>query len=260
MLKISMAPKWVRRSCAWAAARFLRNIHHLTHRIPVELRSLERTRALVVAPHMDDEMLGAGGTLALHRRLGSELGLVFTSDGAGQGTDSAENAREALERQAEAVVAAAFFDMEYHGTLGYPCGRLAPRSQEIGRDLAQLIRRWQPKVIFGPFPSDHHRDHQATALALAYALDAEDWDGEIWCYEVWSTLWPNVAVDISDVIDEKRRSIECYPSQLRYIPYAESILGLNRYRGLRVQTPSAEAFYVCSTKEFKKLSSALLRI
>ncbi len=130
----------------------------------------------------------------------------------------------------------------------------------MGNDLAKTIRDWNPLTIFCPFPSDHHRDHQATAAGLAHALDETGWKGEIWGYEIWSTIWPNTAIDISEVTAHKKAAIECYPSQIKYMSYVESSLGLNRYRGLRVLKQSAEAFYVCSSKQFQKIAAHLLEI
>ncbi|MFT5110005.1 MAG: LmbE family N-acetylglucosaminyl deacetylase, partial [Pseudoalteromonas tetraodonis] len=175
-------PKFLKKICTWTATRFLTKIHHLTHRVPVTLRELEQDRVLVVAPHMDDEMIGAGGALALHHELGSVLGLVFTADCAGVGPDPQKNDTEAKVRQAEAEVAAAYFDMDYHGTLGYPCGSLSLNETAMGKDLAKLIRKWNPNTIFCPFPSDHHRDHQATAMGLMHALKETGWQGEVWGY------------------------------------------------------------------------------
>ena len=253
-------PAFLKRACTWTATRFLTRIHHLTHRVPVTLREVKKGRVLVVAPHMDDEMIGAGGTLALHQNMGSELGLIFTSDCAGVGPDPQANEAEAKVREAEAKIAAAYFDMDYLGTLGYPCGSLSRHEAAMGRELAERIESWQPETIFCPFPSDHHRDHQATALGLAHALATTGWKGEVWGYEIWSTLWPNTAVDITSVVQRKRESIECYPSQIQYMSYVESALGLNRYRGLRVLKESAEAFYVCSSNEFQKICGFLLQV
>ncbi|MFT4548641.1 MAG: LmbE family N-acetylglucosaminyl deacetylase [Verrucomicrobiales bacterium] len=253
-------PKFLKKICTWTATRFLTKIHHLTHRVPVTLRELEQDRVLVVAPHMDDEMIGAGGALALHHELGSVLGLVFTADCAGVGPDPQKNDTEAKVRQAEAEVAAAYFDMDYHGTLGYPCGSLSLNETAMGKDLAKLIRKWNPNTIFCPFPSDHHRDHQATAMGLMHALKETGWQGEVWGYEIWSTIWPNTAVDITSVTKKKQESIECYPSQIKYMSYVESALGLNRYRGLRVLKESAEAYYVCSAKQFQKICGHLLEL
>ena len=65
------------------ARRFLLSVRRATHRLPVQLETLRRQRVLVVAPHMDDEVIGCGGTLLLHRSLGSDVRVVFVSDSSG---------------------------------------------------------------------------------------------------------------------------------------------------------------------------------
>ena len=74
------------------------------------------------------------------------------------------------------------------------------------------------------------------------------YEGEVWCYEFWSCLWPNIGVDISSVADIKREAINCYASQVAYVNYVEGALGLNRFRGLKLGVGYSEAFFV-STRE-----------
>ena len=59
------------------ARRFLLSLRRATHRLPVQLETLQRQRVLVIAPHMDDEVIGCGGALLLHRALQSEVRVVF---------------------------------------------------------------------------------------------------------------------------------------------------------------------------------------
>ena len=42
---------------------------------------VEKTRILVVAPHLDDEMLGAGGTLIKSIAGGSTVKVLYLTDG-----------------------------------------------------------------------------------------------------------------------------------------------------------------------------------
>ena len=66
---------WFRRFCEWGARRLLGRLHRVTHRMPVELRPVQPGRALIVAPHMDDEVIGPGGAVALHREAGGAIGV-----------------------------------------------------------------------------------------------------------------------------------------------------------------------------------------
>ena len=49
-------------------------------------------RIVVLAPHMDDEVIGCGGTLARHIACGSHVTVVFLTDGRGGGGGAAGNA------------------------------------------------------------------------------------------------------------------------------------------------------------------------
>jgi LmbE family N-acetylglucosaminyl deacetylase len=247
----------VRKLGRWGARRLLARLHRVTHRMPIELRQIEPGRVLVVAPHMDDEVIGPGGTLLLHKQTGSQLSVVFVSDSAGDPSQTGISS-ETTRRKLEAQTAAEYVGFELVRFLDYADGKLSLRESRIAYDLAILLDEWQPTTIFCPFPTDHHRDHQATSAALATAIGRADWHGDVWGYEVWSTLWPNAAIDISEVVEKKRAAISCHASQVANMAYVEAALGLNRYRGLRVGVPFAEAFYVCGEADFIELTEELL--
>ena len=76
-------------------------------------------------------------------------------------------------------------------------------------------------------------------------------------YEVWSTLWPNMAVDIGTVAVEKARLIRMYASQMGDRDYAAAVLGLNRYRGMQHRVELAEAFHRCDAAQFRALTACL---
>lgn len=236
----------IRRLRELAALRLLRRLHRITHRLPVKLRAVERARVLVVAPHMDDDVIGPGGTLVLHQRLGSEVNVVFCARGATPEQDAT--------RKAETREAAKFMGFSHVEWLDFPEGALSLHEDALAERLVRVILEKNPEQVFCPFPADHHRDHTAVALAVAAALTRTRFQGEVWCFEVWSPLWPNVAVDISGVVEEKRRAIELYASQVAGLHYADGALGLNRYRALRVYVPYAEAFYVTDAEHYIELA------
>ena len=236
---------------ARSALRFLQRTHRMTHRISPRLARIEKQRVLVIAPHPDDETIGPGGCLALHKRAGSLVTTLFV-------TTSGEVAKD-VPRAREADRAATLLGYQNH-FLSIPDGSVSLHEATLASQIALFIRAFTPDTIFCPFPGDHHRDHQATAASTALAISATGFEGDIWCYEVWSTLWPNVLVDISSVVEEKRAAMNCYESQVSYTPYASAAIGLNQYRGLKGGVPFAEGFYVCSSPDFIDACAALSKV
>lgn len=222
------------------ATRFLRNIHRVTHRMPIKLRAIEKQRVLVVAPHPDDEVIAVGGNLALHQRLGSEVLTLFV-------TLDAPAADVGRKGEAERAARLLGFD---HRFLGFPDGSISLHEPAVARVIADVIRSFRPEVIYCPFPGDHHRDHQATSASTGAAVEETGYKGEVCCYELWSCLWPNVGVDISSVVEIKREAINCYASQVAYVDYVEGALGLNRYRGIKLGVQYAESLFASDPRTF----------
>jgi len=221
------------------ATRFLGRIHRITHRMPVKLHAIEKRRVLVVAPHPDDEVIAVGGNLALHRRLGSEVLTLFVT----------LDAPAPIVRKDEAERAARLLGFD-HRFLSFPDGSISLHEPALARAIADAIQSFRPEVIYCPFPGDHHRDHQATSACTGVAVAETDYNGEVWCYEVWSCLWPNIGIDISSVVDTKREAINCYASQVAYVDYVEGALGLNRFRGLKLGVDYAEALFASDPRTF----------
>ncbi len=231
------------------AIRLLHRIHRITHRMPVRLRTIQRQRVVVVAPHADDESIAVGGTLALQRRAGGEVTALIV-------TNEPVDADGTWARKSEAEAAGKVLGHR-HRFLGFPDGQTSLHEDAIAGVLTDALRELRPDVVICPFPGDHHRDHQAVSASTAGAIARSGFSGEVWCYETWSTLWPNTAIDISEVVDEKRRAIACYRSQLAHMPYADAALGLNRFRGLKVGVTHAEGLFACAAPRFIELARTL---
>lgn len=242
-----------RRSARWLLVALKRAVH----RLPSTLETPVKARVLVVAPHADDEVIPCGGTLLRHRQLGSAIRVVFATDSTA-GLSDPEMARQLQRiRREESERVAQAMQFESVVRLDLPDGRLARHEADLATRLAEQIRTFQPDIVYCPFPGDAHTDHQACALGVADATDQLNWKGRIHAYEVWTALWPNIMVDISDQAEEKGRLIGLYASQMADRDYAAGTLGLNRYRGLQHRVDYAEAFYACGAPEFQTLASLL---
>ncbi len=239
------------------ASRFLTRIKRATHRMPVRLVEVRKSRVLVIAPHPDDEVIGCGGALLLHLRAESTVRVIFVSDGS-VGIRDPKTAKMISDRRFDEVKRVKdFMKFESFRRLDFPDASLVMHEKEIAARLASEVSEFKPDQIYCPHPADGHADHQACSLAVAQAINATHWSGTTMCYELWATLSPNAAIDITSVADQKDAAIRLYESQIADRDYASAILGLNHYRGLQHRLKYAEAYYSCNSSEFQKIASML---
>jgi len=120
---------------------------------------------LVVAPHPDDETLGAGGLIAACRTLGIAVAVVVVTDGAAAHSTSTpiELARR---RAIEVTAAVRALNPEAELTLlGYRDGSTAESEDAIRADLAILADG--ADLVVGPWRGDGHRDHRVVGEICA---------------------------------------------------------------------------------------------
>jgi N-acetylglucosamine malate deacetylase 1 len=227
-------------------------------------------RVLVLAPHMDDEAAGCGGTICLHVRAGAAVTVAYLTDGRlGQrgfwdGSIPADRwpaAQAALVdcRRQEARAAAAVLGVGELLFLEQPDGELAASPACVSR-LAELLGRLRPEIVYLPFPADRQRDHVATARIFAQAVAPGHGVREVFAYEAWTPIYPNCMIDISNVADVKREALRCFASQIADNDYLHSILGLNAYRAMfHLRSRGyAEAFYRTTPTRYRRLCRLLV--
>lgn len=220
---------------------------------------------LVLAPHPDDEVVGCGGTLCLHSQAGAKVTVAYMTDGRLgslrlQGDALTGSQRTAFQeelvktRKAEAAAAGRLLGTGELVFLDFPEGELR-RCRETVRRMADLLVATRPDVVYVPFPTDRHPDHVETARIFGAAVGEAPDGCQVYAYEVWSPLYPNCMVDISDVVEMKRRAMVQFATQVADNDFIHSTLGLNAYRAafhLRSRG-YAEAFFRCSSREFRRL-------
>ncbi len=167
--------------------------------------------AMVIAPHSDDEVLGAGGVIQRHLAQGDRVVVVLFTNGDGQYRGLFHKRAQAIQfgylRQEESRKALRQLGVPEENVifLGYPdrglaqlwnhywdCDRLYTSSQtganrspyansftpgapycglSVVRDLEALLKREKPKTIYLPHPNDLHADHWSAHAFTLYALE-----------------------------------------------------------------------------------------
>lgn len=220
------------------------------------------SRAVVVAPHADDDVLGCGGLMARLGRAGAKVHVVFmTVDGFHHyGLPGGVSFTERIE-EIERVAAHLRFTWE----IFFPDQGLIEKLDTVPkRDLVDrfehLFNEHRPELLLLPSYVDYDQDHRQTfETAFAAARPIAPVFGKwlipfVLAYEqtklnfAWSDLPRPVAfVDITDHIEAKLEANALYRSQLRPVPHVrspEAIRALARIRGSEIGVEYAEAYQV----------------
>ncbi|MEE9394031.1 MAG: PIG-L deacetylase family protein [Planctomycetota bacterium] len=209
---------------------------------------------LVFAPHPDDEIVGPGATLMKHVAQGDQVSVVIIFDGQ-RGDPEGHYADQDLcaLRQAESRLVATQFlktedvffhafadgltegelDRFYPGLPDDPEEKLPALLDGLAGLFREHIERTNPTTIYYPWQGEVHADHWACAEAMTRLLKADAArfaEISVMGYEVWSTLLPEVLVDVSEVFDQKMEAMSLYHTQTRYVDYPSLVKGLNRHR------------------------------
>lgn len=184
----------------------------------------------VLSPHMDDEALGCGGTLALHADAGARVVVIFLTSGRyGAGTSAAAQTELVAARRAESARAAAVLGIAEHHVID-GLGHRLEADVNAAAQLRTILTSLRPDVVYLPSTLERHPDHRATADVLAHALAGTDLRFECRAYEIWTPLVPNRVVAIDRSVERKRAAIQCYASQAEHTDFAHIVLSLNAYR------------------------------
>lgn len=218
------------------------------------LHQLPRQRVFVLAPHPDDEVIGAGGMLAHSLDNASQTTVVYMTDGGGLAED-----REALilRRRNEAEALSKRFPID-QVFWDHPDTGLDPSAASGG--LIDLLEELRPDVIYLPSFFEHHYDHYAANALLCGALAKLDLVPSIAGYEVWDNLpSPTVVVDISQQIDRKREMMRFYETPMEITDFVQLIENRGALHYLlhvdsRRRSPVgyAEAFYQYDCKTYQR--------
>jgi LmbE family N-acetylglucosaminyl deacetylase len=207
-------------------------------------------RVLVVAAHPDDELLGCGGTIALHKRAGHHVTTLVVCEG-----ESLRYAGRASHQSDHMLEAAKVLGVDHSRRLNFPDQRLdtLTLTDVIGK-LEQVVREVRPRVVYCQYGGDINRDHQLLFQALLVA--ARPMEASIECIYAFdtasSTEWayprtfvPDTWIDISSTLDVKLRAMACYKFEVRDYPHPRSLEALaNRARawGNQCCLDAAEVF------------------
>jgi len=207
-------------------------------------------RILVIAAHPDDELLGCGGTLALHARAGDHVTAVIACEG-----ESLRYGMGGVGMTGHTHKAAAVLGVQDVRALGFPDQRLDTMAMlDVVVPLEGIVREVRPQIVYGQYGGDANFDHQILFKALLVATRPLDQSLEgVYAFDTASstewgyprTFTPDTWIDISTTLEQKLAAMACYESEVRPYPHPRSLDAL-RHRakswGNQVCMDAAEVF------------------
>ena len=187
-------------------------------------------RAVIVAPHPDDEILGCGGLLYLLNELGRRLALVAVTDGDGSHPQSslwpASRLRNTRPLETREALRRLHLERATVTRLAIPDGQVSGQEEALQRRLFEVLT--PQDIVFVTWRLDGHPDHEATGRAAVEACQLRG----IRCIEVpiWTWHWarpgdPRVPWERArrlnlepDVLALKKQAVNAFGSQLSEDP------------------------------------------
>jgi len=151
------------------------------------LEALHGKTILVFTPHPDDDVFGAGGTIALLNRNHNKVSIVvYTNDDKGSYDPDMNSQRLAAIRKAEQEASEGMLGTPKENIMwmGYDDGMLEYAPQpKLAEEATAIIRRIRPDVLLSVDPGEwyerwHKTDHRMAAFNTIDAVRA----AEFWLY------------------------------------------------------------------------------
>ena len=204
---------------------------------------------LAFGAHPDDLEIGMGGTISKLTTIGYNVIMIIAT------LPNFTTADKKDERKLEAKSSATILGCTTPKFLDLP-----PEEIVFGRRMVSLIdsliKEYDPQSVFTQWIGDSHQDHQIlTKSVIAASRNINN----LYMYETTipgglteQSFRPQLYIDITKEMKNKKKSLECFKSQLpRCGPlWIDAIVGRSNYRGYQINTKYAEAFEIVKTIQF----------
>jgi LmbE family N-acetylglucosaminyl deacetylase len=207
--------------------------------------SAANLKIICVGAHPDDPESGCGGTLARYAALGHAVTIVYLTRGErgiqGTSLDDAARIRTAECEAACRIIGAkpVFF--------GQIDGATELTRAHVDA-MQRLLSVQKPDLLFTHWPIDTHMDHQVASILTVRAwMSGGPRAPLLYFFEVdtgsqTEGFFPNTYVDVSAVLDQKKRALFAHVSQDGQGIWREHHEVMAQWRGREAGVGAAEAF------------------
>jgi len=174
--------------------------------------------ALFIGAHPDDIEITSAGTLIKLVRAGKKTGIIDLTRG------ELSTRGDLIARKKETDSASKILGISFRKNLDLPDGNIENnRSNRL--KLIQILRKYEPEIVFAPYPSDRHPDHinagnlirEACFFSGLHKIKTKDQKPHrpkrIFYFRHSFDIPISFIMDISDTFNLKMKSILAYKTQ-----------------------------------------------
>ena len=192
---------------------------------PTIVKKPKGKNILVLAPHMDDEIIGCGGVICKHIQNGDSVAVVyFTRGDKGNKNFSSDNTLSNI-RKIEMQHSNEILGIQKTYFLDFEDGTNDDWGSKK-EELRELYLDINPDLVYLPPYYDLHLDHRKTNWLFKEATESLN-VCDLCIYEVWTPINPNMIINITQQIDTKISAICACKTQVDSVDYVSFIKNLN---------------------------------
>ncbi len=206
---------------------------------------------LAICAHNDDQIIGAGGTLAKYARQGKRIRTIICSFG--ESSHPHLHREVIVERRVkESLRADKILGGSGVAYFGLKEGSFPAEftNNNIKKKLAWLVAKEKPTKIFTHSSDDAHPDHRAVNKIVTELVREKKIPCPVFEFQVWNVIKithrnnPRLVVDITDTFSTKIRAFGAHTSQkLAFWSLIWNVVFRARIAGLLHGSTYAEVFY-----------------
>jgi len=168
-------------------------------------------KVLVIAPHPDDETLCCAGTIMNFVEKGDKVKIVIVTDGRYGSLDEKLRGTEELVkiRKEEAIRVFKLLGVEDYEFLNFEDLKVAQKSKEVEEKLAEILKNYNPDIVFAPAPFESHLDHSEVGKIVKRLFP------NAYFYVVW--------VDTGDKVKKLAKNEKLKKLLLKFFPFLPSL-------------------------------------
>tara|TARA_X000000950_G_C13804326_1_gene614938 strand:- start:590 stop:1267 length:678 start_codon:yes stop_codon:yes gene_type:complete len=213
---------------------------------------------LIVAPHIDDETLGCGGTILKLKKKNKKISMILVSEANGYTED--KKILKKKERQVQQVKK--FYRFDNFIRFDYPSSQIYKIDEkELINKFDRAIKKIKPDTIIMPFVNDVHSDHRIISKVLQSCIKIfrkKYIKTVLFCEIISETdhsilscingnFNPNLFINITSEFKKKIEIFKNFTTENGKHPFprsVDSLTSLSKYRGSQCGHTYAEGFMI----------------